>query len=106
MSSSVHTLLDLPQPEALEIAGDFPLNENVIAALPEGVRVLSSNRSGTSAWTVTGRIIAELADGTPTQYFIKCATTDRGRRMMEGEFTSMKELHKAMPNFVPRPYTW
>jgi protein-ribulosamine 3-kinase len=106
MSSSVHDLLDRSQPEALAITGDFPLDENVIAALPEGARVLSSHRSGTSAWTVTARIAAELADGTPTRYFIKCATSDRGRLMMEGEFTSMSELHKTMPNFVPRPYTW
>ena len=106
MGSTVHDLLDRPQSDVLAVNGDFPLDQNVIAALPKGSTVLSSDRSGTSAWTVTARITAELADGTPTRYLIKCATGDRGRLMMEGEYASMSEIYKVMPDFVPMPYTW
>jgi protein-ribulosamine 3-kinase len=106
MGSTVHDLLDRLRPDVVAVKGDFPLDQNVIAALPKGTRVLSSDRSGTSAWTVTARITAELADGTPTRYFIKCATGDRGRLVMEGEYASMSEIYKVMPDFVPMPYSW
>lgn len=106
MSSTVHDLLDRLQPDVLAVNGNFPLDQNVIAALPTGTRVLSSDRSGTSTWAFSARITAEVADGTLTRYFMKCATGNRGRVIIQGEYASMSEIQKVMPDFVPMPYTW
>ncbi|TVY56689.1 Fructosamine-3-kinase [Lachnellula cervina] len=103
---SIHTLLDRGASEALVVDGDFPLDQNVIAELPRGSKVLSANRSGTSAWTVTARLNVGLADGTKTRYFLKCAAGEKGRIMMEGEFNGMSEIYKTMPGFVPKPHAW
>lgn len=106
MSETVHSLLDRAQPESLSIAGDFPLDKNVAAEFPTGTKVISANRSGTSAWTITAQIIVELPDGTTARYFVKCATEEGGRVMMEGEFNAMTELYKTMPVMVPKPYSF
>ena len=107
MSDTVHSILNRPEPGARStIDGDFPWDENIIVHLPQGTRVLSANRYGSSAWTVTVRISVELVDGTPKQYFLKCATEDAGQAMMEGEFWAMTELYKTMPNLVPKPLAW
>ena len=95
-----------PRPDALPLSRVFPLNENVLANFPKGTKVLSVNRSGTSAWTVTARISVELPDGGRAQYFLKCAAECHGRVMMEGECHAMSELYKTMPNFVPKPISW
>lgn len=106
MSEAVHDLLNGPRPNALSISGDFPLDENVVAGLPNGTKVISANKFGTSAWTITARINVKLPDGTPVRYFLKCAAEDSGRVMMEGEYNAMSELYKTMPNFVPKPVSW
>lgn len=106
MSETVHGLLNGRQSESLPIAGDFPLDENIAAEFPKGTKFLSANRSGASAWTITAQISVELPDGTPARYFVKCATEDAGRLMMEGEFNAMTELYNTMPSMVPKPYSF
>ena len=39
-------------------------------------------------------------------YLIQCAIGDAGRDMISGEFRSMTEFFKTMPDFVPRPIAW
>ena len=85
------------------VSGDFPLDESVISVLPKACKVLSASKHGFSTWTVTARICVELADGTFKKYFVKCATGDAGRMMMEGEFAAMNALYTTMPSFVPEP---
>ena len=97
---------DLIAASGRAIAGDFPLDENVVAKFPAGTKVLSANRFGTSAWTSTARIHVELQEGSQTRFFLKCATEDKGRVLMEGEFNAMSELYKTMPSFVPKPHSW
>ena len=104
--SEVQSLLEGPRSEALPIEGDFPIDENVAAEFPPGTRILSANRAGTSAWTLTARVNVELPDGTPERYFLKCSSGSYGRLMMEGEFNAMSEIHKTMPEISPKPYTW
>jgi protein-ribulosamine 3-kinase len=106
MSATIQTLLNRSHPEALVVEGDFPLDRSVVAVFPEGTKFLSAVRYGTSAWTITARLSIELPDGSKKQYFIKCASEEHGRIMMEGEFNGMSELHKTMPNLVPKPYSW
>ncbi|CAI6336637.1 unnamed protein product [Periconia digitata] len=88
------------------IAGDFPLDQIIIDQLPQGTVVLSCNRYGASAWTVTARIETTAPNGTSKFYFLKCAEEDQGKAMLEGEFNSMCELYKNAPDFVPEPYAW
>ncbi|KKY18182.1 putative vegetative incompatibility protein 4 [Phaeomoniella chlamydospora] len=106
MTSSVQTLLSDAQPERPLTREDFPVDDNVMAKFPEGTRVVSSTKYGNSAWTVTARLRVELPDGTQARYFVKTSTVATGRLMMEGEFNSMSELYKWMPNFVPKPHSW
>ncbi len=104
MSETVHSLLTRrPSGTRSTIGGDFPLDENVIAHLPEHTKVLSADRYGSSAWTVTVRIATELPDGTPKKYFLKCATESAGHAMMEGEYWAMTELYNTIPSAIPKP---
>ncbi|KAK4691701.1 hypothetical protein P7C71_g5355, partial [Lecanoromycetidae sp. Uapishka_2] len=106
MSEAVHDLLNDQRPNALNVPEDFPLDDNVVASFPNGSKILSANRFGTSAWTITARITVELPDGVHARYFLKCAAEDGGRVMMEGEYNAMSELYKTMPSFVPKPIVW
>ncbi|KAL9045349.1 MAG: hypothetical protein Q9214_001592 [Letrouitia sp. 1 TL-2023] len=106
MSEAIHNLLTDQQPSAISDSGDFPLDENFLTKFPSGTKVLNAARFGTSAWTITARITVELPDGAHARYFLKCAAEDRGRVMMEGEYNAMSELHRTMPNFVPKPVSW
>lgn len=97
---------DLVAASSLSVAGDFSLDENVVAKFPEGTKILSAYRFGTSAWTTTARLHIELPDGSQTRLFLKCATEDIGRVLMEGEFNAMSKLYNTMPSFVPKPHSW
>jgi protein-ribulosamine 3-kinase len=108
MSAAIHELLgqanyNTPSSDSL---GDFPIDENVLAKFPAGTRILSANKYGTSAWTITAKIDISLLDGSEEHYFLKCAANEGGRIMMEGEFAAMTELHKSLPGFVPKPYAY
>jgi protein-ribulosamine 3-kinase len=106
MSMAVHSPLGTSMEGSSQIQGDFPVDENVLAQFPPGSHIVSADRFGTSAWTVTARLAVTLPDGTQQLYFLKCATEQRGRVMMEGEFNAMSEIYKTMPNFAPKPYSW
>lgn len=53
--------------------GAYKINDltSVFAALPTGSTFISVEHFGTSAWTITGRVIASSPDGTETSYFLK-----------------------------------
>ena len=106
MSQAVHDLLKGDVSKISVVEGDFPIDENVTILFPQGSKVISAYRFGSSAWTITARIRVQLPDGSETKYFIKCASEDYGRAMMEGEFNSMSELYKWQPDLVPKPLAW
>lgn len=68
--------------------------------------MISTEGHGVSFWSNTGRIDVELADGTSQSFFIKVISDDVERKMMHGEFESMKAIHKLLPDFVPKPIAW
>ncbi|KAJ9639625.1 hypothetical protein H2204_003695 [Knufia peltigerae] len=86
-----------------EVGGTFQLDENVVNVLPPGSKVVQAISYGTAAWTRASRIIIEHPDGEQQSYFLKCATEEMGRIMMEGEHRSMAEIYSYMPDFVPKP---
>lgn len=47
------------------------------SALPEGSTFLSVEHFGTSAWTITGRVMAQNPDGTQSEYFLKAGSQMR-----------------------------
>ncbi|KAL9607801.1 MAG: hypothetical protein Q9167_007319 [Letrouitia subvulpina] len=103
MSKAVHELLsnsDVAASHSLAgIQGDFPMDEAVLEAMPEGTKVISAEAFGYSAWTITARVTAILSDGTTKR-------EDHGRIMMLGEFTSITEIHSLIPGLVPAPHGW
>ena len=108
MSQTIH---DVPiyatscEPDSF-VAGDFPLDDNVIRSFPPGTKVLSAKSFGQSKWTLTARVDVENPDGSPASYFLKCASESYGRTMMEGEYNGMQEMYKTMPGLVPKPFCW
>jgi protein-ribulosamine 3-kinase len=106
MSEIVHELLKRSESDSRIAYGDFLVEENAVTQFPSGTKIKSASRYGSSNWTTTARLNIELPDGSHELVFLKCACGDRGRIMMEGEFSAMTELHKTMPNFVPKPHSW
>ncbi|KAB2101247.1 hypothetical protein AG0111_0g10247 [Alternaria gaisen] len=94
MSKSVHS-----------IAKKEGLGTGVEAQL-EGSKVLSAHSYGSSAWTVTARLDVILPSGIEKKFFLKVATEEPGRVMMEGEVNSMNSLYQNSPGFIPKPLTW
>ncbi|KAI9770839.1 MAG: hypothetical protein M1839_003034 [Geoglossum umbratile] len=82
------------------------LDQNVIAVLPEGSRVISVRPHGSSLWAQTARLETKLADGSPKPFFLKVLRGEKGRRMVNAEFESMSALYAVTPTFVPKPYAW
>ena len=106
MSVAIHEPIDGDRSKDLYVDGALYIHQNVIAALPEGGKVISTHRFGSSAWRTIARITVQLPNGLNTNYFIKYATADSGRSIIEGEFNAMSELYKWAPDFVPTPYAW
>jgi protein-ribulosamine 3-kinase len=77
-----------------QLDGEFPMDEAVMegdyvliitklpqhtltstVALPQGTTFLSVERFGTSAYTITGRVMAQEPDATEKPYFLKVCST-------------------------------
>ncbi|KAK8063113.1 hypothetical protein PG997_015210 [Apiospora hydei] len=72
-------------------------------ALPKHCRVVSTQAHGASFFANTGRIKAELQDGTSQSFFIKVVSGEVGKNMVAGEFEPMKAIRALLPEFVPAP---
>ncbi|KAG9186476.1 hypothetical protein G6011_09584 [Alternaria panax] len=105
MSKAVHSIANESNEDG-NGEGDFPINKAVVKALLEGSNSVSSTRHGISNWTITVRLNVLLPDGVAKTYFLKVATDETTRVMVEGEFNSMTSLYETSPDFVPKPVTW
>lgn len=93
--------------EGLELGGgNTNVDLKVLAELPKGCRVVSTESHGVSFWANTGRIDVELADGSPKTFFIKVISKELGKNMVHSEFESMKTIHTLLPDFAPKPIAW
>ncbi|KAK3934345.1 Fructosamine kinase-domain-containing protein [Diplogelasinospora grovesii] len=106
MSKALQSLIDISHNTSLPFAGDFHVDDNVLAKFPEGTTIVSAHHFGTSAWTVTARLHLKLPHGPEERYFLKSAPEEHGRTLMEGEFNAMTELHKWASDLVPKPHSW
>lgn len=93
-STPLHTPVQTPIQAGLE--GSVCIDENVIAKFPQGTTVVSAERYGTSMWATTVKFCVKYPGGRTEDYFLKSATGDHGRVMMEGEF-SAKEIYILAP---------
>ncbi|KAK5167352.1 uncharacterized protein LTR77_007051 [Saxophila tyrrhenica] len=89
------------QPASANVGG--AANKNFLG-LPDRCKILRSFTYGTAAWTRATRTIVSLEDGTEKSCFLKCASEDMGRQMIEGEFASISEIAKYNSSFTPIPY--
>lgn len=55
----------------LGIEGNFPLHKAIVAVMPSGTKVVSSDSCGVSAWTKTAKVSVVLSDRAPKRYFVK-----------------------------------
>ncbi|VUC30639.1 unnamed protein product [Clonostachys rosea] len=92
--------------DAPDVSSNLSVDRNVLGKFPSGTKIISAHESVTSAWTTTARLQLQMGDGSEESYFLKSASGDHGRVMMEGEFNSMSELYKWAPGFVPKPHSW
>ncbi|KAI1275371.1 Fructosamine kinase-domain-containing protein [Xylaria sp. FL0933] len=95
--------IDNPHGQTLPYAGDFRVDDNVLAQFPVGTQILSANRLPKSAWTITVRLHLKRPDGSEKQVFLKSAPGSHGRTQMEGEYNAMSELYRWAPDLVPKP---
>lgn len=87
-------------------SSDFRVDANVASQFPPSSQIVSAIRFGTSAWTTTARLCVKNNIGIEKLYFLKCATGDNVRLLIQGEFNAQCELYRTMPDFVPKPYSW
>ncbi|SMY21054.1 unnamed protein product [Zymoseptoria tritici ST99CH_1A5] len=87
-----------------DVGSNVELDPNVRRVLPHNSTIISSYTYGTAAWTRAARITILLEDGSEKSYFLKCASEDQGKAMIEGEFASISEIAKYTPSLTPIPH--
>ncbi|KAL9580325.1 MAG: hypothetical protein Q9212_004562 [Teloschistes hypoglaucus] len=88
---------------------DGPSGDSKVQSLEQAVNRTLDNKQKLREieWlepSTFARITAECPGGQCRKYFLKCASGDAGRTMLEGEYCSMSEIYKATPSLVPHPY--
>ncbi|KAL9095967.1 MAG: hypothetical protein Q9165_001965 [Trypethelium subeluteriae] len=99
-----------------QLNGEFPMDEAVIEVLfspeltlnleevlPRNNTFVSVESYGSSAWTITGKVIARDFDGAKKAYFLKVAYGEHGRIMLNGEWESSKAIYELIPGCIPEP---
>ncbi|CAG8973757.1 hypothetical protein HYALB_00007707 [Hymenoscyphus albidus] len=74
--------------------------------MPNGTKITAAVSHGISAWARITRISVILKDGTPKTYFLKCATRDTSRALIEGEYHSVVAIDSLVPGLVPKAIGW
>ncbi|PKS13148.1 hypothetical protein jhhlp_000490 [Lomentospora prolificans] len=92
--------------ELLQIGRAPQLDPAILKHLPLRCRVLVTKAHGVSSWATTARIDVERENGRKQSFFIKVVARDTGKAMVHGEFRSMSEIFRLMPDFVPKPIAW
>ncbi|CAH0051071.1 unnamed protein product [Clonostachys solani] len=101
-----NTLSPSSSGNVLGITNNFTVDSNILGKFPSGTKIISAHETVTSAWTTIAQLQLQMEDGSEETYFLKSASGDHGRIMMEGEFNSMSELYMWAPDFVPKPHSW
>ncbi|KAI4257179.1 MAG: hypothetical protein L6R42_005826 [Xanthoria sp. 1 TBL-2021] len=83
----------------VDIEGNFPLHKAVVEVMPRGTKIVSAESCGISAWTKTAKISVILEDGSRKRYFLKCATGQGARPLVEAPdpdylMSQIADLHR------------
>ncbi|KAI0143681.1 Fructosamine kinase-domain-containing protein [Xylariaceae sp. FL1272] len=80
----------------------FPCDTDALRKfLPAGTNIFSVQYYGSSAWSLTARVIT--SEGLGKDCFLKVAYGQSGRIMLSGEYESSKLIYKKQPDFIPEP---
>jgi fructosamine-3-kinase len=104
-----HDELKIPNatlPPAEYDLNGFLIDLNVLLKFPKGTKIVSAGTFGASAWTSTSRIHIQHPGGQELYFFLKTASGDEGKTLVEGEYSIMSELNRWAPDFVPQPHSW
>lgn len=77
-----------------------------IQVMTKGTKIVSAETSGISAWTRTAKVTAISPDGSPTRFFLKCASGKGAAALAEGEYHSAHDINSIVAGFVPKPIGW
>ncbi|KAI0874912.1 Fructosamine kinase-domain-containing protein [Hypoxylon argillaceum] len=80
------------------------VDDAVKAKMPEGTQVGRIIPSGSSYWARTAKIETKDQEGNEVLYFIKVHQGGDSKKLVFGEYHSMKTLWAVMPELVARPY--
>ncbi|KAL1840085.1 hypothetical protein VTJ49DRAFT_820 [Mycothermus thermophilus] len=86
-----------------DVDSNQKLDENLLAALPEGGKVVSVKPSGQSDYCATYRIQVSLPGGTSQVFFAKEGTGAEGLGCIESAWSSEQATYSFIPEHVPRP---
>ncbi|KAI0160684.1 Fructosamine kinase-domain-containing protein [Xylariaceae sp. FL1272] len=84
---------------------DEAFDPAILAALPEGCEVISTNPHGKGSWSTGYQIDIEV-DGIEKEYFLKIIRRVDHEEMARGEFESQMELYKFLPHNVIIPIAY
>ncbi|KAK3293539.1 Fructosamine kinase-domain-containing protein [Chaetomium fimeti] len=89
--------------DARDVEENLKLDENLLAALPEGGEVVSVKPSGMSDYCNTYRIEVKMPDGSSQVFFEKEGSGESGRGCVESAWRSESAAYEFIPEHVPRP---
>ncbi|KAH7128208.1 Fructosamine kinase-domain-containing protein [Dendryphion nanum] len=106
-STDLRLLINKTHTTQVPYSGSYLVDSAVLTKFPTDTKILAAHPWGTSMFASTARLHIKLPDSSEKHYFLKsCPASDAGRARMESEYTSMSELYKFAPNFVPKPHSW
>ncbi|KFA52954.1 hypothetical protein S40293_09407 [Stachybotrys chartarum IBT 40293] len=82
---------------------DVPDQTALHPAISDVREVVEVAEHGSSAWARTFSIFVRRHDGSDGRYFMKVSVGDHGREALKGEFVSTSAIHRATPDFCPKP---
>ncbi|CAG8961665.1 hypothetical protein HYFRA_00006202 [Hymenoscyphus fraxineus] len=85
---------------------NLTIDKAIVNIMPHGTKVTAAVSHGVSAWAKITRVSVTLKDGTPKTYFLKCATGDTSRALIEGEYHSVVAIDSLVPGLVPKAIGW
>ncbi|KAK0726770.1 Fructosamine kinase-domain-containing protein [Lasiosphaeria miniovina] len=81
------------------------LDTAIVAALPEGAKVVSVTRHGNTRWSTGKRIDVEVGGGTKS-YFVKIIEVNEYLEAARGEFEGAKAIAAVIPDNTIAPIAW
>ncbi|KAH8648118.1 Fructosamine kinase-domain-containing protein [Ilyonectria robusta] len=106
MGKALQSLIDRTYRSPQPYSGDARVDANVLVRFPERTEIISANRYGTSNFAATVQLHLKFPDGSDQQYLLKYAPGANGRTTLEGEYNSISELYKWVPDLVPKLHSW